>query len=350
MVKAKIVFHPSWWHKNFGIGFNEDFYFDYNTRIESEKVMKRGLYEKFGDIGLGEKMPKDEPIIGSYNIAAGWFLEAILGCNIIFSENESPVVVASNLSDGDINDLNIPDFTTNNNPYFVKLKKLMEKMEKNFGYIKGDMDLQGVLNISNQIRGQELFMDFYYKPKLINVLFDKVTDTIINAAKYFKARTGSNSVSASPVILEYDKSLFVTSNCTVDMISTDLYKKYLMNFDIILSEKLQPFGIHHCGRRSDEFSNIYSKIKGIAFYEAGWGGDIKITRKNFTHIFLSARLSPVNLLNQSDNELIKDIVYIVKKGGPIEKLIISCYGVDYNVPDKRIKLFYNVCNNIEDYL
>jgi uroporphyrinogen-III decarboxylase len=349
-VKAHVVFHPDWWYENFGISFEEDFFFDYGTRIVSEKLMKKGLYEKFGDIGLGEKNPKDEPIVGTYNIAAGWFLEHMLGCNLIFSKDNSPEVRPKNISKEEIKKLEVPNFPNNNNKYFQKIKKVMDKMEERFGYLTGDLDLQGVQNIAASVRGQELYVDYYNNPELVHILFGKITDTMINAAKYFKNRTGSCSLGASPTIMECNPSLFVTSNCTVDIVSVDIYENFIFEFDNMLSDNLKPFGIHHCGKRSDEFSYIYSKVKNVTYYEAGWGGDIERIRKNFPSIFISARLSPVKILDQSDDELINDIVNIVKNGSPLNKLIISVYGIDHRISDDKIKLIFSVCNNIENYL
>jgi len=349
-VKAHVVFHPSWWNRNFNIEFNEDFFFDYDTRIESEKIMKRGLYKKFGDLGLGEKNPEDEPIIGTYNLAAGWFLESMLGCNLSFSKDNPVEIITRNITDKEIENLDVPKFPDVKNKYFLKIKKLMDRMEEKFGYLKGDLNLQGVQNIAALVRGQELYIDYYSKPEILKILFGKITDTIINAATYFKSRTGSNSLGASPALLKYDESVFVTSNCTVDMISVDTYKKHLFEFDNILSGNLQPFGIHHCGKRSGEFSNIYSRVRNVSFYEAGWGGDIKIIRKNFPNIVLSARLSPVKIINQKNEDLVKDIINIIKNNGSVDKLIISIYGLDYHTPDEKIRLLFNVCNHIEKYL
>ncbi|MCL4417929.1 MAG: hypothetical protein M1365_14795 [Actinobacteria bacterium] len=349
-VKAKVVFHPNWYYKNFGISFDENFFFDFYTRIESERLMKKGLYEKFGHIGLGEKNPKDEPIVGTYNLAAGWFLENMLGCDLVFLKDNSPVVLPKNISDKGINELDVPNFPDNDNKYFMRIKKLMDKMEEKFGYLKGDLNLQGVQNIAFFIRGQELYIDYYYKPELAKILLSKITKTIIKAAKFFKSKTGSCSLSSSPAISEFDESLFVTSNCTIDMISTNTYKDFLMEFDNILSDELQPFGIHHCGARPDEFSYVYSKVRNVSFYEAGWGGDIGVVRKNFPDAFISARLSPVKILKQTNEDFISDILNIVKKGKPLEKLIISICGLDFDTPDEKIELLFNVCNNLDMYL
>ena len=35
-ILCEIVFHPNWWNKNYGITFNEDYFFDAETSVEVE--------------------------------------------------------------------------------------------------------------------------------------------------------------------------------------------------------------------------------------------------------------------------------------------------------------------------
>ena len=58
-----IVLHPSWWNKNVGISFDESFFYDPIRRVKDERLMEQVLYERFGDLGLGEDHLKDLPQI-----------------------------------------------------------------------------------------------------------------------------------------------------------------------------------------------------------------------------------------------------------------------------------------------
>ena len=44
-----VVFHPSWWHRNAAIVFDEDFFYDPRSRVDDEQLMERTLHERFGD-------------------------------------------------------------------------------------------------------------------------------------------------------------------------------------------------------------------------------------------------------------------------------------------------------------
>ncbi|MCF0192640.1 MAG: hypothetical protein HUK05_04325, partial [Prevotella sp.] len=90
-----IVFHPSWWHKNAGISFDESFFYDPRRRVEDERKMEQVLYERFGDLGLGEDHLKDLPQIGAVHLASGYLLSEMLGCKIEYYEDAPPQVICA---------------------------------------------------------------------------------------------------------------------------------------------------------------------------------------------------------------------------------------------------------------
>ena len=57
-----VGFYPDWWYKHYGISFDRKYYFDPETRIEARMEMDRRLYERFGEVGLGDPNPKPKPL------------------------------------------------------------------------------------------------------------------------------------------------------------------------------------------------------------------------------------------------------------------------------------------------
>ncbi len=60
---VELEFHASWWNQFCGISFTEPYFTNLNYRRECQKKMKHYLYDRLGDIGLGEKNPSDEVTI-----------------------------------------------------------------------------------------------------------------------------------------------------------------------------------------------------------------------------------------------------------------------------------------------
>ena len=85
-IPVELVFHPNWWFHEYGISFDRPFYFDKETRIRNDILMRRALHERFG---LGERDPQPRPVVGSMNVAGGFVLAALLGVKIQFSDNQA---------------------------------------------------------------------------------------------------------------------------------------------------------------------------------------------------------------------------------------------------------------------
>ena len=69
-ILVEIVFNPNWWYQTAGITFDESFYFDPAMRIRNNVIMRQLLYERFGEMGMGEADLQPRPIIGSQHVAA----------------------------------------------------------------------------------------------------------------------------------------------------------------------------------------------------------------------------------------------------------------------------------------
>jgi hypothetical protein len=111
VLPVEVVFHPSWWHENCGIEFNKEFFFDPSLRVECERMMEQYLYDRFGDIGLGEKNAVPRPVVGPVHLAAGFITSMLLGCDVMFHKNASPDVISRNMSDEEVMALTVPDIS-----------------------------------------------------------------------------------------------------------------------------------------------------------------------------------------------------------------------------------------------
>src|ERR1039458_6928438 len=78
-VPCTFVFAPDWWHRHYGIAFDKKFYFDRDTRIRNDVLMRRALHERFG---IGTPDPQPRPVIGSLHVAGGFVVPALLGVEI----------------------------------------------------------------------------------------------------------------------------------------------------------------------------------------------------------------------------------------------------------------------------
>jgi len=288
--------------------------------------------------------PEPRPIIGAIHLAAGYLISAILGCEIKYLPDSPPGVIPANMSDSEIENLKAP--TLEKVPIMQELIEMMDVLENKYGYLQGDINWAGVQNVALDLRGQQLFLDYYENPELAKHLFEVISQTIINFTGYIRKRTGTTSLSVNRIVGQVNPDINLHSNCSVTMISRDMYEDFLLTYDNILSEKFQPYGIHHCGDNMEHFAPAYAKVKNISFFDVGWGSDIAECRKFLPDEFFSLRLSPNKLLNCQPDEIQADIHEMVRQNGGVKNAGLCCINMDHGTPDDNVRMIFDTAKEL----
>ena len=342
ILPVDIVFHPSWWFKHAGIVFDEDFYFHPLKRVETEKQMEQELYNRFGQFGLGKDKEKDLPVIGPIHNAAGYIISEILGCKVIYKEDSAPQVLPGELGKFDINVDN-----AFKNPVFKRFLNLQENLKAQYGYVTGDINWGGVLNIALDLAGQKVFMDFFNKPEETKKQFFRIADVIEKFVVGMAKETGTSSVSVNRNVKHIEKPVFLHSECSHTMISTEQYEEFLLPIDLKWSKKFRPFGIHYCGKDPHRYAEVFAKIKNLDFLDVGWGGDVKKLRKHLPNTFLNIRLDPVSLNNYTSNELEATITRLVAESNNPFLTGICCINMDDKTEDSKIITIFETVEKLK---
>jgi hypothetical protein len=124
------------------------------------------------------------------------------------------------------------------------------------------------------------------------------------------------------------------------MISVGDYKKFLIRFDEQWSTQYRPFGIHFCGKDPERYAEIFSKLDHLAFVDVGWGGDAGKLREHLPKTFLNIRLSPVELIEQSTDEIEGVIRRLVADSGDPRLTGVCCINMDEKVTDDKITCMF----------
>jgi len=340
LLPVDVVFHPSWWHARHGLNFGPAFHFDPATRVQSERRMRQALSDRFGDLGLGEADARPRPVVGPVHLAIGFVVQALLGCQVRYSEKDAPWVIGARMTDDQVWALQVPDLLTTSP--MAEIIAMMDALEAEFGYLEGDIPWDGVQNTALDLRGQQLFLDYYDNPELVDHLFSVIAETIYQVASYVRSRTGTSSVSLNRIVAKIDPQLNLHSNCSVQMISGSTYESFLLPYECWLAERLQPYGIHHCGDNLEHVVEVYGRVPGLSFVDVGWGSDVAVCRRALPEAFFSLRLSPVRLRSQTPDEVRADAAQLLDQGGPIDKLALCCVAIDADTPDDNVRAIFEV--------
>ena len=330
-----IVLSPSWWYKNAGIAFDRDFFFHPVRRVEAEQKMEQILYETWGKFGLGSDRNISKPEIGAVHLAAGYMLSEMLGCKVEYREDEPPQVIPA------FNDkLSFIEKKPFETEVFKSFINLTQELKKKFGFLTGDVNWGGVLNIALDLRGQGLLMDFLEKPDELEQFFCDIGGIIHKFVQEIEAETGSSSISVNRNITHLEKPVFLHSECSHTMISVEHYERFLFPLDVAWSGSQRPFGIHYCGEDPHRYAESFAKIPHLDFLDVGWGGDVKILRKHLPNTFLNIRLSPVAIIDQNPAEIREMITNLVKESGNPNLTGVCCINMDDKVPDENLTTIF----------
>ncbi|RKX77898.1 MAG: hypothetical protein DRP87_07820 [Spirochaetes bacterium] len=331
LLPVDIVFHPSWWFYNEGITFDEDFFYHPGKRVESEKKMEDILYNRFGKYGLGELHGKDLPVIGAIHQAAGFLISEMLGCKIEYREDAAPQVIPANTERPEVVVEKV--FGT---PAFRRLEKLLDRLETKYGYLTGDINWSGILNVALDLKGDSVFIDMVEKPEEVKRLFRKIGEVIERFTSIIMQKTHTSSISVNRNVRHLKSAVYLHSECSHTMISVEDYKRTLMQFDIEWSKKFRPFGIHYCGKDPHRFAEVFAELPYLDFLDVGWGGDILKIRQQLPGTFLNIRLSPVELIKVEEEEIKKTIEKLVRESGNPFLTGVCCINMDHNVKDSKV--------------
>lgn len=335
MLPADIVFAPAWWFHNEGITFEEDFFYNPARRVEAERQMEKALYERWGRFGLGENKDKNLPVVGAVHLAAGFLLSEMLGCRVEYREDAPPLVVCAQLPD-----LKICAEAAFESSAYKKFEELSEALKKKYGYIIGDVNWGGILNIALDLRGQSLFTDFFDRCNEVKGFLTEIAKVIERFTEYLQKETGSTSVSVNRNVRHLEPPVFLHSECSHTMISVDDYRKFLFKFDAEWSGKYRPFGIHFCGKDPHRYAEAFAELPHLDFVDVGWGGDAAELRKYLPDTFLNVRLSPVEIIEQSAEEIEETIRRLVAESGNAQLTGVCCINMDEKVADEKIDAIF----------
>jgi hypothetical protein len=342
----ELVFNPRWWNQTAGVAFTRDFYFDASTRERNDMLMRRALYEQFGDIGLGEANPSPRPVAGSLHVAGGFVIPALLGAKIQFEPDAAPQPLPCHLSLDQLERLEVPDWR--NLWPLDELIRSWDNQESQYGYLVGDVNTDGLLNAAYHFYGQDLFADFYAAPERVHRVLDVIARLIAEVALYVRGRTGSASIAVNRMVERVDRSLFLHANCSVQMISPRSYRTMQLPVEQRMAEAIRPFGVHHCGANLHQVASAYAEL-GLAFADVGWGSDVAACRAALPGTFLNLRLSPIRMLQCTPDEVAADASALLQAAGPLDEVGLCCINMDYGTPDENLFAVYEVVERYRRY-
>jgi hypothetical protein len=335
VLPVDVVLAPEWWHQHAGICFDRDFFFHPARRVEEEQKMERVLHEKWGQFGLGSRKGEIRPELGAVHLAAGYLVSQMLGCEVRYQEDHPPQVVPQKADE-----LIVEPDGAFESPAFRDFQNLVETLQGRYGRVCGDVNWSGILNVALDLRGQDVFLDMYAHPEEVREGFRRIAEVMERLVVGIQSRTGTSSVSVNRNVRHLAQPVFLHSECSHTMISEAFYERFLLPLDAAWSQRHRPFGIHYCGPDPHRYAQVFARLPHLDFLDVGWGGDVARLRRFLPNTFLNLRLSPVEIVRQSPEEIRGTIVRLVSESDNPYLTGICCINMDDTVTDDKVSAIF----------
>lgn len=328
-----IVLSPRWWHARAGITFDRDFFYHPARRVEVEQLMERTLRDRWGPFGVGSDQRRPE--VGPVHLAAGYLLQAMLGCEVAYREDDPPDVIPAGMDR-----LAVDPDAAFRSPAFREFASLCDTLLEKHGYLTGDVNFAGILNIALDLRGEELFIDMHTRPEETVRQFDNIAAVVTRFVDYVSSRTSTSSISVNRNVRNLSAPVVLHSECTHTMISVRDYERFFMKYDVAWARRYPAFGVHFCGPDPHRFAAAYGRVPGLAFVDVGAGGDVATMRKHLPGAFLNLRLDPVTLRDRDPGAIRETVRRLAGASGDPRLTGICCINMDDTVTDEQVAAIF----------
>ena len=229
---------------------------------------------------------------------------------------------------------------------FKKLLALIDALKAKYGFVCGDVNWGGVLNVAIDLKGENVLMDMALQPDECADYIRKISRVVERFFTFIRSQTGSSSISVNRLVRHIRQPVYLHSECTHTMISEDDYRTFLMPIDAEWSLKYRPYGIHYCGKDPHRHAAAYGELPYVDFFDLGWGGDIAIMRKHLPNTLLNLRLDPVTINNQSHEE----IEGFIRKGAALSGdpylTGVCCINMDAETDEEKVRTIFRTVEYI----
>ena len=305
--EIEITFAPVWWQQKYGMDFGSSKNWqDPIISTEREREQRRLLFERFGDVGLGEVDPKPHPVVGGE--FGHRFMSAFWGCEIAYLVDQWPHATPLHDSWARMHELMLPDVKTST-PVQLLFRNA-RILEAHYGSCKAVINYGGPLNNAVSVLGEEIFILCAENADWAKEVLMRMAEAVVNVHDQVEC-----VINRLEPAFAQNRSWEI-GNCPVSQISPTMYRNVVLPIDQWLAAKFSgEFWLHHCGF-FHPYAEVYRHLKPQAL-DVGPGTDLRLTRIAYPEARISAYIDPSVLGQMSKSQI----------DAHVEKLVIDA-GLD----------------------
>jgi hypothetical protein len=286
--------------------FGERYCSDPLFRSEQDQEALRLLFDRFGQVGIGEKDPPPRPHL---EICGHRFVSALFGCEVVYQDDQAPTCRHLPVTGApDLIAVPRPDLETNR--WAQEFCRQGAVLLRRYGFVDAAINHGGPLNVATTILGNDAFLYLCDSPEIMGAFLDTIADVCVES---YDRLTVALDASA-PV----GREMFI-GNCPVMMINPRTYCETVLPVDLRLRQRVQKFGLHHCGPM-DRYLEAYQRLHPIDYLEVGWGSNIASVRRAFPETKLDLMINICDLQNMSMPAMCDLLAGMLQQAEPISQV------------------------------
>ena len=320
-------FSYEWWNSGYGFNFNKSYFQNPDVKAKTNAAMHEKLCERFPWF----KAYRPAPFGISVEPYGHRFIPAMFGCEIKFGDATAPWAENNILTREEIEATPMMTLEEYKQIDIVRETESQIKYARaKYGGCSGQQNKGGVMNTAIYLRGMDLFSDFYESPATVHKLFNLISNRMFLSYEHGKELDGRATDTG-------------VGNCTVCMVSPDVYDEFVYPQDLAFMELAKSngvrFSVHH-DSDATKYVESYKRLEYLHHIDVGFDTDVALFRKNFPHVVLNIYLYTSFLLERTAGEIAADVKKLAALAGGPKNTWFTCADVDDNIPDEKVTALY----------
>jgi len=332
-MRVSLGFEPAWFHRRCGVDFSEPWHRDPLFRYQSLVKMQAEVCRAFPEVSdwKAGNLRDLATVSGCYGAC---LIPRVFGLPLRYAGDRWPELEpGQKLSLAEVERLDVDRLLAG--PSAEELFTQMDAIHARWGRIHGYLNWQGVLNNAFHLRGQQVFLDLHDRPQLADHLFWIIRETMTRLARLVQERQRKSGFHVDHLCV---------SNCTMNLVSPKLYRRFIFLHDQRIAESFERFGVHTCNWNATPYLEVLQQLPKVGYLDMGMASDLPKARAMFPQARRAVLYSPGKLREATLEEIAADLAMVRRDLSPCDLVLAD---IPAGTPDTRVKDLLRICAELE---
>jgi hypothetical protein len=300
-----VTFSPSWFHRHYGVDYREQTWANPVQRAERSRETARLLFDRFGDVGMGDQNPEPNPSVS--DAYGNYFMPALFGCQIVYPPDQAPGNIQLGASIEEMRRLSVPDFGTA--PVIRRVFSEAALLRAYYGSCHGGLSTGSPINVAMNVFGETFLMACASEPETAQHVLRVIAETEFRLYREVSAVIAPDEFPLPGLVFGY-------GNCPAVLFSPRMYREVILPVDLWVRRQVAEFHLHHCGVL-DAYIEIYQELSPASL-DIGGGSDYRAMRKAFPETPCSLIVNAPDIEGRTAAEVDELIGGMVAGASPVD--------------------------------